>query len=149
MRRGTCQTWLSWHTNCSPNTYILLKKGGGQRDRQRTHCTAGYLLFFLTTYLGAWIDNCQRGAAVAILRQSLTSAWQITTGRWYLSLTQNHRFRPSEEHMMDAAFYVTAPRNLGNSFLVCIAFLCRRSGSSTGNITWKQIPPDLSVSYLL
>ncbi len=92
MRRSTCQAWLSWHMDCSPNTYIHLK---GERERQgdgeHTHSTAGYL-HFLTIYLRAWIDNRQLGASAVILHQSMASPWDTAALRGDPSLLQGQRF---------------------------------------------------------
>ena len=66
MSRSTCQACLSWHMDRSPNTYIYLT---GEREAQRRrahslHCRVP-AFSFVTTYLGAWIDNWQRGACTS------------------------------------------------------------------------------------
>lgn len=49
MRRSTCQSWLSWHTDCSPNTYILLKRERRRETKRRTahtlHCRVSACFF--------------------------------------------------------------------------------------------------------
>lgn len=82
-RRSTCQTLLCWHMDCSPNTYIHLKGGRGRDKETESTLTAlqGTCMFFLTTFLGAWIDNHQRGVGAVMLHQSLPPPWEIAALR--------------------------------------------------------------------
>lgn len=95
MRRSTCQTLLCWHMDCSPNTYIHLKGGRGRDKETESTLTAlqGTCMFFLTTFLGAWIDNHQRGVGAVMLHQSLPPPWEIAAFR-----SEEFWDMPFEEH---------------------------------------------------
>lgn len=164
MRRSTCHTWLSWHTDRSPNTYIHPKGGERELKRRSAHslhcgvpaCFFNHIPQSLNRQLPERCRCCNTASITSLSMRNSCSAMRS------ISLTTpDVEYIPFEEHATQSVPVVVSKsiqKHSTATWLIefWVVFLQHEGSQHTSNYQWQLLcqraaiwPPSFSLCFSL